>query len=191
MGNQPRRTAATNKNASNQRSDLNSKRPNCCKLPAVGDRRSVHHFQIPIARHRCPPKSPAGSFPGGFRTPAPVPSRHANMGPSSETLHNSGRADKPDNFRGDRASCGIVDHLSCHYLFEGSLDRAEGVLGPLEPAVLVDKFMEFRPAVLQSHRSCQRGDAPNCRRLNFDQPPCRSPPCVNGRGRGRSSVVAM
>ena len=35
---------------------------------------------------------PAGSFPGGFRTTAPVPVSSIVMGPSSEIVHTSGLA---------------------------------------------------------------------------------------------------
>jgi len=48
MGNQPRRTVPSNKDASNQRSDLNPHRQNCCPVSAAGCRRSVHRNQIPI-----------------------------------------------------------------------------------------------------------------------------------------------
>jgi hypothetical protein len=56
--NQPRRTVSSNKNASNQRSDLNPTRQNCRSVTVASRRRSLHHHQIPIARTAALPNLP-------------------------------------------------------------------------------------------------------------------------------------
>ena len=64
---------------------------------------------LPIARRTQIPIAPAArtlvsltavSFPGGFRTTAPVLVASSNMGPSSETLHTSRRDDYIDLMSG-------------------------------------------------------------------------------------------
>ena len=82
-------SAASNNNAPNHRSNLNPNRPNCRRATAASCRRSVHYSQIPIAGTAARAQYPAGSFPGGFRTTAPVPVAAPTMGPSSETHHNT------------------------------------------------------------------------------------------------------
>ena len=85
--NHPPRRTASRKCAFSRRSNPNSNNQHDRPATAPSCTRSIRYSQIPIARHR--PQSPAGSFPGGFRTTAPAPAAAPTMGPSSETHHRS------------------------------------------------------------------------------------------------------
>src|SRR5712664_3038953 len=65
-----------------------------------------HRDQIPIARGTARPQLPAGSFPGGFRTTAPGASENVAAGPSSETLHKTGREGVPTGAPDERGAKG-------------------------------------------------------------------------------------
>ena len=64
---------------------LNDRYAGCLTSPHILKRRA----KIPIERAAPARTHPAGSFPEGFRTTAPVLGDGLVMGPSSETLHKS------------------------------------------------------------------------------------------------------
>ena len=74
----------------------------------------LHRDQIPITCGTLSAQLPAGSFPGGFRTTAPVRVASSVNGPSSETLHRtrSGRAHSISSSARSKKASGSVSPMA-------------------------------------------------------------------------------